>query len=285
MSRLFYLIISELQMERIVLITGTSSGIGQAFVYEFLSKGFKVIATARNLQKIEHLATENVILKKLDVTNENEIEELKKFVEEENLVPEIIVNNAGYGLMGPEVELPLDAIRKQFDTNVFGAIKVVQAFVPLMVRRKKGVIVNISSISGIMPTPFASAYCASKAALTAFSDSLRMELSPFGINVVTVQPGAITSKFGDNALRELKSNLKEDSLYSEFKEAMFQRAKASQKNSTPAEKFVKKVVKKILKKNPPAIIRGGKLSVLVPFLKKYLPAKVLDTILKKEFGL
>jgi short-subunit dehydrogenase len=272
-------------MGEIVLITGCSSGIGKAFVNEFSKKGFKVIATARKPEVIENAFSQDVIVKKLDVTNEPDILALRQFAEDENLVPNILINNAGFGLMGPEIELPIESIRKQFETNVFGSINIIQKFVPLMINRGKGLIVNISSISGIMPTPFASAYCASKAALTAFSDSLRMELSPFGINVTIVQPGAITSKFGENAEKEMSNILKENSFYSKYKEAIFNRAGASQKDSTPAEKFVKKVVKKITRKNPPAIIRAGKLSKLVPILKKYLPTKTLDYILKRQFGL
>ncbi len=268
-----------------VLITGCSSGIGKSFVNEFSQKGFKIIATARKPEVIEKAFSGNVITKKLDVAKKADIQALRQFVESESLVPDILINNAGFGLMGPEIELPIESIRKQFETNVFGAINIIQEFVPLMIKRGSGLIVNISSISGIMPTPFASAYCASKAALTAFTDSLRMELSPFGIKVVTVQPGAITSKFGKNAEREMSNILGKNSFYSKYKGAILNRAGASQKGSTPTEKFVKEVVKKIMRKDPPAIVRAGKLSKLVPLLKKYLPEKTLDYILKKQFGL
>ncbi len=269
--------------EKVVLITGCSSGIGKAFTEEFLKKGFKVIATARKPEKISTLPA-GTIVKKLDVTNKEDMEELFEFLRKEEIVPDILINNAGYGLMGPAIELPREAIERQFETNVFGALAIISKIAPLMIRKGKGLIVNISSISGIMPTPFASAYCASKAALTAFSDSLRMELKPFGIKVVTVQPGAITSKFGDNAEKELQNILRPDSVYSAFKDAIIERAKASQEKSTPAEKFVKQVVKKLLRENPPPVIRAGKLSKLVPFLKKYLPEKILDSILMAKFG-
>ena len=272
-------------MSKVVLITGCSSGIGRAFAENFAKRGFNVIATARKPENVEPFESGKIVLKKLDVTNEEDILSVKEFALANNLVPDILINNAGYGLMGPAVELPMEALKKQFETNLFGAVRLIQVFTPLMVEKGGGTIVNISSISGIMSTPFSSAYCATKAALTAYSDSLRMELAPFGIKVVIVQPGAISSKFGDNAEKELKNVLKEDSLYSKYFDAILDRAKASQKNATPVDKFVEKVVGKIIKPNPPAIIRGGKLSFLVPRLKKYLPVKTLDSVLTKVFKL
>jgi len=273
-------------MNKTVLITGCSSGIGREFVREFLRRGFRVVATARRPESLSEFEdNENVIVKKLDVTNEDDIRSLVEFFKSEKSSPDILVNNAGYGLMSPTLELPIEEVKKQFDTNVFGALRLVSALVPLMIEKGKGLVVNISSISGILTTPFAGAYCASKAALTSFSDALRLELAPFGINVVTVEPGAIESDFGKNASKTTANILQYFKIYAKYKDAVMERAEASQKNATPTGKFVKKVVRKILSPNPPAYVRGGKLSLLVPFLKKCFPWKLRDKILRKMFGL
>ncbi len=110
----------------------------------------------------------------------------------------MLINNAGYGAMGPLLDGGTEAMQRQFETNVFSIVGVTQAFFPAL-RRSKGLVVNIGSVSGVLVTPFAGAYCASKAAVHALSDALRMELAPFGIRVMEVQPGAIDTSFAKNA--------------------------------------------------------------------------------------
>ena len=114
---------------------------------------------------------------------------------------DVLVNNAGYGAMGPLLDGGVDAMRRQFETNVFAVVGVTRALFPLL-RRKSGLVVNVGSVSGVLVTPFAGAYCASKAAVHALSDALRLELAPFGVEVLEVQPGAIASNFGASASRE-----------------------------------------------------------------------------------
>ncbi|MBF3045993.1 SDR family NAD(P)-dependent oxidoreductase, partial [Pseudomonas aeruginosa] len=123
---------------------------------------------------------------------------------------DVLVNNAGYGAMGPLLDGGVEAMRRQFETNVFAVVGVTRALFPLL-RRKSGLVVNVGSVSGVLVTPFAGAYCASKAAVHALSDALRLELAPFGVEVLEVQPGAIASNFGASASREMDSVVDERS--------------------------------------------------------------------------
>jgi short-subunit dehydrogenase len=150
--------------------------------------------------------------------------------------------------------------------------------------RSNAQVVNIGSVSGITTTPFSGAYCATKAALHSLSDAQRMELAPFGIDVITVQPGAIESKFGDNSLNNVLQRITPKSLYAPLKEAIQARATASQDNPTPATEFAESLVEQLLN-NPKAVIRIGNGSFGLPLLKRWLPTTILDKILSKKFNL
>ncbi|MGC4059403.1 MAG: SDR family NAD(P)-dependent oxidoreductase [Aquabacterium sp.] len=139
----------------------------------------------------------------LDVTQAEDIARVLGQLKAAGLSVGMLVNNAGYGAMGPLLDIPDAQWQRQFDVNVFAPMALTRAVLPDMIGRRRGTVVNISSVSGVMPTPFAGAYCASKAALNTLSDSLRMELRPLGIDVVTVQPGGIQSSFGDRAADEV----------------------------------------------------------------------------------
>jgi len=187
--------------------------------------------------------------------------------------------------MGPSAELPLDDLRNQYETNLFGHIALSQAVIPYMREQHSGKIVNISSVSGILTTPFAGACCSSKAALNSISDAMRMELAPFNIQVVTVQPGAIKTNFGNIASSTVSKYHSPESKYLFAADYIDMRAMDSQDNPTDVEVFVSKVVNKILKKKPPAVVRAGRLTVKLPLMKWLLPYSRIDSILKKKYGL
>ncbi|WP_218973340.1 SDR family oxidoreductase [Mesobacillus jeotgali] len=179
------------------ILTGSSSGFGELIAIELARSGFKVIATMRNLNKKEHLlklaAAENVIDKitvfPLDVTMQESVEKFKGFVQ--SLVSvDVLVNNAGYAQGGFSEELTVDEYRSQFETNFFGVIAVTQAVLPVMRRQGSGKIINMSSISGRFGFPGLSPYVSSKHALEGYSESLRLELKPFGIDVILIEPGS-----------------------------------------------------------------------------------------------
>ena len=268
----------------IVLITGCSSGIGRALCEEYLAQDFLVYASARNLRSLEDLPKNDKLIKlTLDVNNASSINNAIAHIKQDHDHLNILINNAGYAAMGPLIDMPVEDLRAQFETNVFAPMELTKACLPLLMKSSAQV-VNIGSVSGITPTPFSGAYCATKAALHALSDAQRMELKPFGIDVITVQPGAIESKFGDNSLANVLQRITPESLYAPLKEAIKARATASQDNPTPASEFAKILVAQ-LSNNPKAVIRIGNGSFGLPLLKRWLPESILDKILSKKFNL
>lgn len=269
--------------DEVVLITGCGSGIGKALALAFHQQGHRVYATARRLQTMQDLASQGIQTLALDVTQSADIQRVLDELSANGRVVGMLVNNAGYGAMGPLLDLPASEWQKQFDVNLFAPMALTRAVLPEMIRRRSGVIVNISSVSGIMPTPFAGAYCASKAALNAACDALRMELSPLGIAVVTVQPGGIQSAFGDRAAEDV--NLASDSPYQAIREGVLSRANESQAGATPAARFALDLVEALDRPKLPAVIRLGQKSTLLPLMKWLLPTAWLDRILMKRFQL
>jgi len=266
----------------VVLISGCSTGIGRALAMEFAARNWRVFATARKSAAIKDLKGLNAEVAALDVTDEKSITSCVDFVIKKTGRIDILVNNAGLLLVGPLIELETRELRHQFETNVIGLAALTRAVAPHMIGRRSGKIVNISSVSGVLSTPFAGAYCSTKAAVNAFSDSLRMELAPFGITVVTVQPGGIQSNLSGNADKELDRFQK--SPYGPIHNFIVARANASQEKATPAEIFAKELVDKLDRKKTPKFIRLGKDSILLPIIAKF-PRAFIDGLLSKKFGL
>jgi len=196
----------------------------------------------------------------------------------------MLINNAGYGAMGPLLDGGVDAMRQQFETNVFAVVGVTRALFPLL-RRTRGLVVNIGSVSGVLVTPFAGAYCASKAAVNALSDALRLELAPFGVRVMEVQPGAIASQFASNAQRQAEQVLAADSPWWPLREHVQARARASQDRPTSAATFAQGVLAATRKSPVPAVVRLGNGSTALPLMARLLPRRLLDWALRKRFGL
>ena len=267
----------------VVLITGCASGIGKALAQAFHAQGHRVCATARRVDALGELAALGILTKQLDVTDHAGITSLLGQLSAEGLHIDTLVNNAGYGAMGPLMDVSMAEWQKQFDVNVFAPMALIQSVLAGMVHRRAGRIVNISSVSGVMPTPFAGAYCASKAALNAMSDALRMELAPLGIQVTTVQPGGIASGFGDAAGNTVV--LQAGSPYEPIRSAIMGRASESQQNATPALVFANEMAAAVMRPGCPPVLRIGEKSSLLPALKQWLPERLLDKVLSKKFGL
>ena len=263
-----------------VLITGCSSGIGRALAHAFRDAGHQVWATARKLQDVDQLNAAGFTARQLDV---NDAEALAHLAEE---LPQldILINNAGYGAMGPLLDGGVEAMRQQFETNVFAVVGVTRALFGHL-RRSRGLVVNIGSVSGVLVTPFAGAYCASKAAVHGLSDALRLELAPFGIRVMEVQPGAIESQFASNAQQQAEQVLATDSPWWPLREQVQARARASQDRPTPAAVFAQGLLAATRKSPVPALVRIGNGSTALPLIARVLPQRLLDWVLRKRFGL
>lgn len=275
-------------MQKTICITGCSSGIGAAMAQEFHRRGHVVYATARRVDSLTKLSEQGIRALSLDVNDDESIAAAFAVVAREQGQIDVLVNNAGFSQVGALIDLSREDLRGQYETNVIAPIAVSRAAMSLLRAASKrsgrnAVLANVGSIVGLVATPFAGAYCSSKAAIHSLSDALRMELAPFGIHVVTIQPGGVVSSFGVHA--EAAIRLPADSLYQTVADSIRARAKAGQQGATPVDEFVGPVVDALLASRPPAVIRGGKNSFKLPLFKKLLPTAMLDAKLSVRFGL
>ena len=274
-------------MQATVLITGCSSGIGAAMARELKQRGHRVYATARRPETLAPLSGLGIETIALDVNDEDTIAAAFDKVREDAGQLDMLINNAGFSQVGAVLDLTREDLRRQYETNVIAPVAVTRAALPLLraaaACNGKAMVVNVGSIVGVFTTPFAGAYCSSKAAIHALSDAMRMELKPFGINVVMVQPGGVKSAFGDHAEEAVR--LPDDSVYKPMEAGILARAQAGQRGAVPADEFVSRVIDDLLASKTPAIIRGGKNSTRLPLMKRWLPTTVFDNLLAKAFGL
>jgi NAD(P)-dependent dehydrogenase (short-subunit alcohol dehydrogenase family) len=188
------------EASKAVLITGCSSGIGAATARRLAGHGWTVYASARRLESIQQLAGTGCELLRLDVTDEQSMRAAVETVEREHGAVGVLVNNAGYSQGGAIEQVPLDAARRQFETNVFGPIALTQLVLPAMRGQRWGKIVNVGSMGGRLTFPGGGLYHATKHSLEAISDALRFEVKGFGVDVILIEPGLITSDFAKTAV-------------------------------------------------------------------------------------
>jgi NAD(P)-dependent dehydrogenase (short-subunit alcohol dehydrogenase family) len=207
------------ERSKAVLVTGCSTGIGRATAERLARGGWTVYATARKPESIEDLAAKGCKTLALDVTDEQSMRSAVEAVEAAEGAVGVLVNNAGYSQSGALETLPLDNVRSQFETNVFGLLRMCQLVLPGMRRQRYGRIVNLSSIGGKVTFPGGGAYHATKFAVEAISDVLRFEVSPFGIDVIVIEPGLIKTNFSEAAVGSM-SDIQADGPYGEFNTAV-----------------------------------------------------------------
>ncbi|MBM4338284.1 MAG: SDR family oxidoreductase [Deltaproteobacteria bacterium] len=185
------------------LVTGASSGIGRETAIKLAKEGFQVIAAARRKERLDELARQNsnIIPRPVDLSDSKAMEDFCKELSNLSEPITVLINNAGFSLRGAIEDVSISAVKNLFEVNLFGLIKITQACLPGMRRLRKGTIVNLSSIVGKFPFPTSGPYSATKHAVEAISDALRMEVRPFGIRVITIRPGVIGSEFNETANR------------------------------------------------------------------------------------
>ena len=191
-------------MKKIALITGASSGIGEAAAVLLHNAGYKVYGAARRVEKMKALKEKGISSISLDITNEESIVQCVNIIHEKEGSIDVLINNAGYGSYGAIEDVPMEEARRQFDVNIFGLARLTQLVLPKMRENRFGKIVNISSMGGKVFTPFGGWYHATKHALEGWSDCLRLETREFGIDVVVVEPGGIKTPWGIIAAENLK---------------------------------------------------------------------------------
>jgi short-subunit dehydrogenase len=242
-------------MHQVALITGCSSGIGYETALMLARNGFHTFATMRNTKKLDSL--EEIIKKErldlnvreLDVNDDRSIENTINCVKKEANRIDVLINNAGYGLVGFFEDLTLDEIRNQFETNFFGVLNITKKIIPIMRLQKSGIIINVSSGAGQVGFPGISAYVSTKFAIEGFSESLMYELFPYGIKVVIIEPGVIKTNFFRNCIVS-EHSMKKSSPYSRSLDKFQKNVQLMQEHATsPFD--VAKVILQVLGNNEP----------------------------------
>ena len=244
----------------VAVVTGSSSGIGFETSLLLAKNGFFTYATMRNLDKsnkiIDLKLKEKLPLEvlELDVTDDKSVKEAIEKISNEQGTVDVLVNNAGYALVGPLEELSIQEFKEQFETNVFGAIRVTQAVLPIMRKQRHGTIVNISSIAGRIGFPLTSAYVSSKFALEGLSESMAYEIDQFGITVILIEPGVIKTNFDHNLKLGKKVSTPNDrnSPYADITEKRIAGFKPRFENGLPAIEVAKVILKAIRSRNVPS---------------------------------
>lgn len=207
-------------MIKTALVTGASSGIGKAIAQYLIDQRYQVYAVARNISRMQDLQSSGAITLTMDVTKEDDINNVVHKIKEEEGHLDILVNNAGYGQFGTIEETSCEKARAQFETNVFGLANVIRSSLPLLRRGQEPKIINISSIAARVMMPGGGWYSASKHAVSALSEALKFEVEPMGITVSIIEPGPIKTNFGEVANASL-SHINATSNYSAVNKAMY----------------------------------------------------------------
>lgn len=189
--------------DKIALITGASSGIGYSTALELKARGFVVYGAARRMDKMQGLTKKGINVVPLDVTSDKSMVACVNSIIEKEGRLDVLVNNAGYGSFGAVEDISMDEARRQVEINVFGLARMIQLVLPKMREHKYGKIINISSMGGRIWTPFGAWYHATKFAVEGFSDCLRIEVRPFGVDVIVIEPGGVASEWGGIAANNL----------------------------------------------------------------------------------
>ncbi len=268
-------------LAKIVLITGASSGIGEETVKRLMTAGYTVYAGARRLDRMKSLADAGARLLALDVTDDGSMTAAVKTVMQETGRIDVLINNAGYGSYGALEDVPPEEARRQFDVNLFGLARLTKLVLPAMRAQRSGRIVNISSIAGKFGEPFGSWYHATKFAVEGLSDSLRMELHPFGIDVIVIQPGATHTEWAKIAHDSL-IKYSGDGPYSKAATAHANMMALGHQGSIPAPPSVvaKTIVQAVQARNPKTRYVTGGLAKTMLFMRRVLSDRAFDAMFR-----
>ena len=265
-------------MEKVALVTGSSSGIGYETSLALAREGYFTYATMRDLKKeavIKKIAEEeNLPLKviELDVDNDDSVQNAVETIIEEKQRIDVLVNNAGWGIWGTAEDVSIEEFRAQFETNFFSVVRMIQKVAPIMRKQGTGDIVNISSIAGRIGFPVSTAYISSKFAIEGLSESLRYELGPFGIDVIIIEPGVIKTNFFDS----MKTAKKADDAYKEITEKVISGVKMMAEMGTPPKEVANVIIKSLKEEKPlPRYVVGNDAAM-------FLEAKKMKTDIEFE---
>jgi NAD(P)-dependent dehydrogenase (short-subunit alcohol dehydrogenase family) len=276
---------------RAVLVTGCSSGIGRAAALALHRAGLPVYASARRPETLEELAGAGLTTLALDVTDEASMQAAVERIRSDHGAVGVLVNNAGYALQGPLETTSMGQARAQFETNVFGLVRLTQLVLPGMREQGWGRIVNISSMGGRFTFPGGGFYHASKHAVEALSDALRYEVAPFGVAVVLVEPGPVSTAFGDTAVASIHDSPDEDApddAYSGFRRALGARYAQAYDGSPTSlasspEAVARAIVRAVRSRRPRARYTVGPVAKTLIGLRRFAPSPVFDAVIRSSF--
>ncbi|HJU34166.1 MAG TPA: SDR family oxidoreductase [Nitrososphaera sp.] len=282
--------------EEIAVVTGSSTGIGFETSLTLARNGFHTYATMRRLEgskgsdyltdmaKTENLPIQSI---QLDVDNDNSVSEAINTIMKERGRIDIVINNAGYALAGPFEETSMAEIRAQFETNFFGAVRVMQAVIPKMREQRSGKIFNITSMGGRIAVPLDSIYHGTKFALEGLSESLQYELEPFGIKFVLIEPGAVNSNFWRNLKISSKTS-SPDNIGSPYKQIVSNVSasfRQMEQNTIHPSEVAKVILQAVLSANPDFRYVVGKDAVAFIEARRSMADKEFQSLVKRQFNL
>ncbi len=263
--------------QKVVLVTGASSGMGKEFARALLERGYIVYAAARRIDQMQDLAKAGALTLKMDITQEADVQAAVSTIIKNHGGVDVLINNAGFGLYGAMEDIPLDAARYQFEVNLFGMARLTQLLLPSMRAKRSGKIINLSSMGGKVYFPMGSWYHATKHAVEGWSDCLRIELAPFNIDVVIIEPGVIATEFGDVVMQPLVQRSGKGAyapMANSFAKAMTESYKNN--GASPPDVIVKLVLEAITTTKPKTRYMAGKFAKPMMFIRKWLGDRTYD---------
>lgn len=270
--------------KKVIMITGASSGMGKDFAMALLKKGHLVYGLARRVDKMEDLVQAGGKAIAMDIMDESQVQKAVDQVISEQGNVDVLINNAGFAIYGTVEEVPLDQARRQFEVNIFGLASLTQKVIPVMREKKSGRIINISSMGGKMYTLMGAWYHATKHALEGWSDCLRIELKPFGIDVVIIEPGGIATEFSNVFQENLQGDV-ENGPYADALQKIIKSTKEMNEKGqlSPPSVITKLIIQAVHSKNPKTRYVAGAFAKPLMFMRKYLGDRTFDRILMSQF--
>jgi NAD(P)-dependent dehydrogenase (short-subunit alcohol dehydrogenase family) len=270
---------------QVALVTGGSSGIGECTVLELLDAGYVVYTAARRVERMQPLADAGAHVFAMDVTvDASMVAGIERIIDEQGRI-DVLVNNAGYGSYGAVEDVPIEEARRQFEVNVFGLARLIQLATPHMRAQRSGRIINISSIGGKFYEPFGGWYHATKFAVEGLSDSLRLELKPFGVDVVIIEPGPIITEWNEIARDSLleRSGSTDYGRYARRAHKVLTEFDRPGRASKP-EAVARKIRKAATTRHPAARYPVGRGARVITSSRDHLPDRVLDQVISRMYG-
>ncbi|MGH2341785.1 oxidoreductase, partial [Segnochrobactraceae bacterium EtOH-i3] len=271
---------------RIALVTGASSGIGEATALRLKQLGYTVYGAARRVERMQSLAEQGIVILPMDVTDDASMQAgIDRIIAECGRL-DSLVNNAGYGSYGAVEDVPMAEARAQFEVNVFGAVRLIQLALPHMRAQRSGTIVNITSMGGKVHTPLGAWYHGTKFALEAISDCLRLEVQPFGIDVVIIEPGGIRTEWADIAADKLRQTSGHGA-YGPQAEAVAEAmaGAASRRRQSPPQLIADTIAGAVTAARPKTRYAVGFAARPTIFLRRLLSDRAYDGLMRRATGI